>query len=337
MELLFPVRSDEQALSYIQHGIKEFYCGYIHSEWISHFNKQHETKTVTLQISLNRRDYLTSNITDFEELKRLCELCKANSVKLFMTLNAAYYSESAYKFLDVWLSELDSAGIEHIIISDIGVMFYVKSHYPKFRITVSCENQVINSMAVRFYKQFSPERIVFPRHITAKEMESIILEYPEIMFESFLVSSRCIYDDGNCRCIHDIEPICSEAWITKFFSVDGHNQDYYENRLLKNAVQDMTDYIYGLEQSSYHGFGYGKTLCSICSVYNLCKHPNFVSLKVVGRGMRIPDRDIEYLKKVVYLSNSNKGIQDYMLLAQKMMDYDNLCQGHFNCCTRGEV
>lgn len=337
MELLFPVRSYEQAQSYIQHGIKELYCGYISKEWITHFNKQHETQTVTLQISLNRRDYLTSNVTDFNELKCLCELCKFNGVKLFMTLNAAYYSESAYEFLDVWLSELETAGIEHIIVSDIGAMNYVADHYPKFGITVSCENQVINTMAVRFYKQFNPERIVFPRHITIKEMESIIAEYPEIMFESFLISSRCIYDDGNCRCIHDIEPICSEAWITKFYSTDGHNPSAEENRMLKNAVQDMTDYIFGLEQSSYHGFGCGKTLCSLCSVYNLSKYLNFAALKVVGRGMRIPDHDIEHLKEVLNLSKHSKDIQDYRLLAQRMMGYDNLCQGNFHCCTRGEA
>lgn len=336
MELLFPVRSYEQAASYIPKGIKELYCGYVNNEWISHFNKKHETNTVTLQISLNRRDYLTSNITDFTELERLSRLCKENDVTLFMTLNAAYYSEYAFDFIDSWLSEIKVAGIEHIIISDIGVMSYVVNHYPNFKITVSCENQVINGMAVKFYQQFSPERIVFPRHITVKEMESIIAEYPDIAFESFLVSSRCIYDDGNCRCIHDIEPICSEAWITKFYSTDGHNHSASENRMLKNAAQDMTDYIFGIEQSSYHGFGYGKTLCSLCSVYNLSKYPNFVSLKVVGRGMRIPDHDIEYLMTVLDFSHRSKELQDYRSLAQKMMGDDNLCQGFFNCCTRGE-
>ena len=336
MELLFPVRSYEQAVSYVHNGIKELYCGYINNKWITHFNKKHETQIVTLQISLNRRDYLTSNITDFRELEQICKLCKNNNVTIFMTLNAAFYSEFAYELIDEWLLEIEKAGIEHIIISDIGMMSYIAKNYSNFKITVSCENQVINSSAVKFYKQFYPERIVFPRHITVKEMESIIAEYPEMEFESFLISSRCIYDDGNCRCIHDIEPICSEAWITKFYSTDGHNQSITENRILKNAAQDMTDYIFGIEQSTYHGLGYGKALCSICSAYNLSKYTNFASLKVVGRGMRIPDQDIEYLKTIIDLSQHSKNIQDYRDIAQKMMGYENLCQGYFYCCTRGE-
>ena len=277
MQLLLPIRSSEQVAEYLEQGIKEFYCGYITSEWITHFNKQHEKTIVTLQISLNRRDYLTSNITDYSELELICKLCQRYNAKVFMTLNASFYSEAAYPFIEKWLCEIEKAGIEHIIVSDIGVMNYIFQEHPNMKITVSCENQVINEKAVDFYMRFHPERVVFPRHITVTEMENIIIKHPEVEFESFLLSSRCIYDDGNCRCIHDIEPICSEAWITKFFRTDGVNQSMQENRLLKIACQDMTDFIFGIEQSSNFGFGHGKILCSLCSVYNLSRYKNKVS------------------------------------------------------------
>lgn len=69
MQLLLPIRSIEQATFYLEDGIREFYCGYISKEWIATFNKQHEQRWTTLQVSMNRRDYLTSNLTDLQELK----------------------------------------------------------------------------------------------------------------------------------------------------------------------------------------------------------------------------------------------------------------------------
>ena len=335
MQLLLPIRSIEQATFYLEDGIREFYCGYISKEWIATFNKQHEQRWTTLQVSMNRRDYLTSNLTDLQELKEIANLCNAYQATLFVTLNAAFYAPIAYPYLEKWLQELSQIGIQHLIVSDIGMMQLIAKHYPNFKITVSCENQVLNADAVTFYRQFQPERIVFPRHITISEITPILAENPDIEFECFLLSSRCVFDDGNCRCIHDIEPICNEAWITKFFRTDGKNVSFSENRALKNANQDMTDWIYGIEQSTNQGFGCGKVLCSICSVSNLSQYPNFTSLKVVGRGMRFPKQALDGMKYVIELSKSHATLSDYQEFAQKFFCCDTLCSSMASCNMRG--
>lgn len=154
MQLLLPIRSIEQATFYLEDGIREFYCGYISKEWIATFNKQHEQRWTTLQVSMNRRDYLTSNLTDLQELKEIANLCNAYQATLFVTLNAAFYAPIAYPYLEKWLQELSQIGIQHLIVSDIGMMQLIAKHYPNFKITVSCENQVLNADAVTFYRQF---------------------------------------------------------------------------------------------------------------------------------------------------------------------------------------
>lgn len=335
MQLLLPIRSIEQAKIYLEDGIRELYCGYISEEWITVFNKPHEQKLTTLQVSINRRDYLTSNFTDLKELKDVVDLCKIYNATLFVTLNAAFYAPLAYPYLEKWLNEMEKIGVCHLIVSDIGVMQLITECYKNFRITVSCESQILNIYAISFYRQFRPERIVFPRHITISEIEPILVENPDIEFECFLLSSRCVFDDGNCRCIHDIEPICNEAWITKFFRTDGKNTSFAENRALKNANQDMTDWIYGIEQSTNQGFGCGKVLCSICSVYNLSKYPNFTSLKLVGRGMCFQKQVLEYMKHVIELSESNATLSEYQALAQKLFCNESFCSSMLSCNMKG--
>lgn len=337
MQLLLPIRSIDQVRNYLDAGIREFYCGYISKDWINHFNKKHESQWVTLQVSTNRRDYLTSNYIDLEELKKSAELCKKFGASLFITLNAAFYPEMAYDHLEKWLCEIEYAGITHIIISDIGVMNYVFKYHSHLKITVSCENQVLNKYAVSFYKRFNPERIVFPRHITVEEMGEIMKKFPHIEFESFLLSSRCIFDDGNCRCIHDIEPICNEAWIMKFYRSDGIDITTSENRELKIANQDFIDWTHGIEQSKYHGFGCGKILCSICSVYSLAKYPNFSSLKVVGRGMKFPKENLDSFKEIISLSERNEPLLEYQKLARKFLGYDSLCENTLFCNMKGAL
>lgn len=336
MELLFPIRSLEQVNVYLEEGIREFYCGYISKEWIDTWNKPHEKQWTTLQVSMNRRDYLTSNITDPHELHEIAKSCRNYQATLFVTLNAAFYAPMAYPYLKRWLCEIEQLGVSHLIVSDIGVMNMIQLHHPRFHITVSCENQVLNQEAVSFYRQFQPERIVFPRHITVSEIVPILEANPDINFESFLLSSRCIYDDGNCRCIHDIEPICNEAWITKFFRTDGKNQTYSENRMLKNANQDMIDWTFGIEQYSFQGFGFGKILCSICSVYTLCQYPNFTSLKIVGRGMQFSKEMTDNMKQIIALSESGASLKDYQNFAREMFRCESLCDTMLFCNMRGE-
>lgn len=280
---------------------------------------------------------MTSNFTQKEELQKAAALCKAYHATLFVTLNAAFYPEMAYPYLEQWLREMQSIEIVHLIVSDVGVMRYITKQFPNFQITVSCENQVLNAHAVAFYQQFHPERIVFPRHIAISEIEPILQQFPEICFECFLISSRCVYDDGNCRCIHDIEPICNEAWITKFFRTDGKQITLQENRDLKLANQDMTDWIHGIEQANNHGFGGGKLLCSICSLARLSQYENFTSLKIVGRGMRFPTEVVELLQELPRMCQRQAAVAEYQKFAKEFLGCPSVCENMLYCNMRGDI
>lgn len=335
MDLLVPVQSHENMKEMILDGINEFYCGFLPIEWIDKYGKKHGKLFSTIQISLNRRDSISSNVKDEIELKKMTKLATENNAKLFLTLNAPFFPQEAYEILHFFLENIIELGIIRVIVSDIGLIKYIYSNFPSLLITISCDNQVINSYAVDFYKQFKPERIVLPRHITIKEAESILINNTDIEFEYFILSNKCVYDDGNCRCMHDLGAICLDVWKEQCISLNDANSVDVEN--VKKANREFSDWAFNFDvQAKCDMYFWKEYGCSICSLYNMTKYPNMVSLKIVGRGKWIYYKDIFFIQEALNLSENGATLKDLQILAKKTYGYVDMCETTKYCMMRGE-
>lgn len=337
MNLLVPVQCDNEIEGLIENGINEFYCGYVPQYWIKKYNKTHGNCLTSMQVSINRRDNIFSNVTDLNSLKRMCTIIEKNGGTLFVTLNMPYYPEEAYPDICIFLEELSEAGVQHLIVSDIGIIKYIQENYSGFRLSISCENQVINSYSVKFYASFeNVERIVLPRHITIKELDGIVKQNSNMDFECFILSNKCIYDDGNCHCIHDLGLICQDRWD---YEICGDYVDYKDIIQLSHMkcnyegwsfnYNDMTQ-----ERSMLFWRKYG---CSLCALYNLVKYKNLKSLKIVGRGRWVEFEDIRFLKQLIQYAENGADLKDLKKSAKELYKNSALCDSGKYCIMPGAI
>ena len=203
MNILTPVSNAEEIRLFSELGANEFFSGYVNQKWIDDFNSLSDEKGI-LQLPINRRTPLRTNIVSYEKLKEAVDMAEMVGGRFYITLNAAFYTENMYPYLKEYLYELLSAGVNRLIVSDIGIMELLNTEFTEFKLTASCVVQIISSSMVDFYKNFNIERVVFPRHISVEDICMIADNFPELEFECFGLCEKCLHDDGNCRSMHSV-------------------------------------------------------------------------------------------------------------------------------------
>ena len=67
---------------------------------------------------------------------------------------------------------------------------------------ISCVGSVYNKETATFYQKLGVKRIIVPRDLSMKEVESLVRKCPELEFETFIMRNGCILSDGNCLGLH---------------------------------------------------------------------------------------------------------------------------------------
>lgn len=283
---------------------------------------------------INNRNGRSANVTSFNELVNIIEKAKRYHTDAFLVLNAKYYPDYVYDNIAKYLNEVVSAGVTRMIVCDLGMINYLAEHYSEIKISVSCLNQVINTMTVKFYKNFiNVDRIVFPRHMSSEEIEKIVTEVPELEYEYFIFSNKCLYDDGYCRGVHEFIPICKDLYYSDFYSRNGEH------------IEDCTRKQLALEECTYSGWTRGEILCkeknyctasfacSACSLLKLAKTKKIVSVKLSIRGHGIEERlrQVQMAHEAVTLVEKDSGIENMQKAISKLYGKENLCRDGMSC------
>ena len=73
---------------------------------------------------------------DLDELKESVEYCHAHNVKAYITINILA-KNSDFDGLKDYVKYLEKIGVDAVIVSDIGVIDFIRTHAPKLVIHVS--------------------------------------------------------------------------------------------------------------------------------------------------------------------------------------------------------
>jgi U32 family peptidase len=337
-EILTPISHSREIIPLVEAGASEIYCGYLSEEWIKAFNINHSPGNIDyVQISINKRDGIHANVTDLEELQEIVRISRQYDTEVFLALNANYYPQEAYELMRNYLKEIISAGIKHVIVSDIGLMSLISLEYPQLKITVSCLNQVLNTLTVDFYKQFNMERIVFPRHIAIDELIEVVENHPQVDFECFITSGKCIYDDGNCRCMHELGSICIDQWHLEYFNLSG---DEFSKEEIKGISQNEHQFLRWSRPnlpSVDANNPWCHVGCSLCSIFHLVKLPNFKSLKIVGRekSVEYKAKQVRLTRQIIELAAQGAQFEEVKEYIAKTFGDPDLCKGNIRCIMHG--
>lgn len=116
--------------------------------------------------------------------------------KVYLTLNTLV-KEKEMPQLYEYLSPFYEAGLDGVIIQDMGVFLYVKEHFPHLPLHVSTQMTITGTEGVRMLKELGAERIVPARELSLAEISQIKRE-TEIEIETFIHGAMCYCYSGQC-------------------------------------------------------------------------------------------------------------------------------------------
>ena len=136
------------------------------------------------------------NFTD-EEILQAFKYLHSQGKKGYVTINIVANDED-FNGIDDYLNLLVKAGADGVIVSDLGLISYIKKHFPQINVHVSTQANINNSYSAKVCALLGASRIVLARELSLKQVENIHKNLPEIELEVFVHGAMCISYSGRC-------------------------------------------------------------------------------------------------------------------------------------------
>ncbi len=137
------------------------------------------------------------NFTD-DEIFKATEYAHKLGKKVYITINILAH-EGDFIDLKEYLNELEKAKVDAVIVSDLGIIEYIKEFAPSLTIHVSTQANILNSYAIKFMARLGIKRIILARELSIEEIKNIRKNIPsDIELECFVHGAMCISYSGRC-------------------------------------------------------------------------------------------------------------------------------------------
>ena len=113
-----------------------------------------------------------------------------------MTVNIFAHNEDLARLPD-YLLELQQAGVDALLISDLGVWNVARQTVPEMPLHVSTLANTSNWAAVQAWKALGAERVVLARELSLEEIREIGAR-TDVELEAFVHGAMCISYSGRC-------------------------------------------------------------------------------------------------------------------------------------------
>ena len=132
-----------------------------------------------------------------EELKEATNFAHALKKKVYITANI-YARNADFVLLKEYFQQLEQIGVDGVIVSDPGVVYFVKKVAPKLCIHLSTQANTTNKYAVQFWKEQGVSRVILARELPIQEIAEIHEFIPDLELEAFVHGAMCISYSGRC-------------------------------------------------------------------------------------------------------------------------------------------
>ena len=133
-----------------------------------------------------------------EELPLAAKYCHERGVKLYVTVNTMPRTNE-YERLEAHLKTLEAAGVDALIISDLGVFMTAKEVVPNMTLHVSTQASVVSARTCVEWYKLGAKRIILARELSLDEIKEIRAKIPkELELEAFVHGSMCVAYSGRC-------------------------------------------------------------------------------------------------------------------------------------------
>ena len=133
-----------------------------------------------------------------EQLLNGIRFAHEKGVKVYITCNTLPREQEIERLPD-YLSFLQAAGADGLIIADLGVLAFAKKFAPKVSCHISTQFGVVNSATAKYLFEQGAETVVLARELSLEEIRSIRLHTPsELRLEAFIHGAMCVSFSGRC-------------------------------------------------------------------------------------------------------------------------------------------
>ncbi len=133
-----------------------------------------------------------------EEIYDAVRLAHGMGKKVYLTLNTMPRAHE-YPALRAFLDDLRGAGVDAVIVADLGVMATVKEMLPGMELHISTQASIISPAAANAYAALGATRLVLARELQFHEIKAIKAALPAgIELEAFIHGSMCVSYSGRC-------------------------------------------------------------------------------------------------------------------------------------------
>ncbi len=138
-----------------------------------------------------------ANFSD-EQLLQGVAAAHEKGAKLYVTCNTLP-REDELELLPEYLAFLQKAGVDGLIVADLGVMGLAKRYAPRLPLHVSTQFGVTNSASASALYELGADTVVLARELPLEEIKKIRANTPkELRLEAFVHGSMCISFSGRC-------------------------------------------------------------------------------------------------------------------------------------------
>ncbi len=117
--------------------------------------------------------------------------------KIYLTINTLLKEKELKNELYDYLLPYYTQGIDAVIVQDIGVLQFVREHFPDLPIHASTQMTITNLLGAKFLERLGVERVVTARELQLEEIADIA-RHTNLEIESFVHGALCYCYSGQC-------------------------------------------------------------------------------------------------------------------------------------------
>ncbi len=133
---------------------------------------------------------------DNEKLKEALEYAHVRGVSIYLTMNTLMSDDELPEAVQ-FLKEAYLAGIDGVIVQDMGFVRFIKSLFPDLPMHASTQMTIYNIEGVKLLEQIGFERVVLARELSLEEIKNITAN-TSAEVEVFIHGALCISYSGQC-------------------------------------------------------------------------------------------------------------------------------------------
>ena len=129
---------------------------------------------------------------DFDTMKKAVEYAHARDVKVYLTCNTLPLNSEVEQLSD-YLKSARDAGVDAVIVADIGVLMEAKRVIPEVDIHISTQTGIVNYLTANELYKMGAKRVVLARELPLEDIRRIRDKTPpELEIEAFVHGAMCM-------------------------------------------------------------------------------------------------------------------------------------------------